>query len=845
MGIFEYFKSIWQKISSSKKTSPSQPSSSQPSQSQKSVSYTSKPTTTASTPSINRALASIPSYASPTVKQGGGSGGGYYISEKGEGYTIKDVSHLKHHQKVSLASGKAIFIPIKTEQKQTTATTIATTTAKEVSQAVSLTPSLQKSIEEYSQMERLKPKFVVIEKYTHIPESERIVKEPSPFQKIVGFVFSPFATYAQIKYSSPVIPTQYEIHRAFTLSGRGTSQIIPDVFTPEFTQFGGSYPIEIKERYPQAYAWAEIKRSATEITARRQKEYESAVYNALSQYQTRTQMEYEKTAQSIFEKEIKPTLFPKYQALAQTGKYSEAEIQEMYVKEVESLLSQHPKLKEIEQNYKNVSESIAAAYASKYQTLTYTDIERKTNEILRSFQREMKSEIIKGKVLDIPWQVGISLGLGAGIGAGATAFSKLIPAGIVRTGGMTLLTKSELATMGGLTFGTGIAALSIKNLAEEYSTTKQLDKSLARKELAVNIASLIGTGAGFAMGYGAGAREMGKRIASTEITKEYSINIMKEVGKGGVIGKGYTIQKVSYEVPLLFTKKSLQELRIIEYPFVGAVKPEGIGRQALAFLEKSKGKALGVDITGTKAKGYFVFGKAILRQYEPFKGGWALTRETIIKPQEPFGKVLSVSKGKLSFFTEVGGEKRILRYPSKKEIYFTTSEFEKGIRGGGISKELERLNIRFKVGESYIKIKTPIRTFLQTEIRERTISKKLSFLIPKVKPETEKIFFVSSGSKSFKSISKPFKPITQLAKQTQLQKLIPTPKFEIPTGKQRLIFTPKLASPISINKEITKTITTPVFRSAKVYKQLQYQIPSFKFIQKQTEKQSLIFLQAG
>ncbi|MFH8120210.1 MAG: hypothetical protein QXS37_05400, partial [Candidatus Aenigmatarchaeota archaeon] len=565
-----------------------------------------------------------------------------------------------------------------------------------------------------------------------------------------------------------------------------------------------------------------------------------AVTGALLQQQMRAQREYEKTAQSIYEKEIRPQIEPKYQALAQTGKYSEAELQKMYVKEAESLLSQHPALKEIEQNYKNVSESIAAAYASKYQTLASADIERKTSEILKDFQREMKSEVIKGKALDIPWQVGLSVGIGAAVGAGATAISKIVPEGIVRTaGGMALLTKSELATAGGLTLGAGVTALAVKDLAKEFSATKQLDKGLAYKELAVNVASLIGAGAGFAVGYGIGAREMSKKIASTEITREYSLNVMQEVGKRGVIGKGYTIQQVSYEVPLLFTKKPMQELRFFEYPFAGAVKPEGAGKQALAFLEKSTGKVLGTEIAGTKAKGYFIFGEATLRQYEPFKGGWALAKETMIKPQELFGKVISVSKGKQAFFTELG-EKRVLRYPSEKELYFTTSEFEKGIRGGGVSKELKRLGIEFKSREFSIKAKTPIRTFAQAEIRERTISRKLSFLMPKVKPETEKITFVPS-------VSKPFKLTTQLARQTQLQKVIPTPKFEIPAGRQGLIFTTKLAPPASISKEITKTITMPTLKSVKISKQLsrqlQYQIPSFKLTQRQAERQGIIFSQ--
>ncbi|MFH8119453.1 MAG: hypothetical protein QXS37_01435, partial [Candidatus Aenigmatarchaeota archaeon] len=285
MGIKGFFKSAWQKISSAfkKEAPPSQPQN-------VSKFFAPKPTTTTATkaqpstlaPSTTKTTPTTTSApASATAKQ---SSGGYYISEKGAGYTIKDVKQLKPHEIVSLVSGKATFVPLETEQKQTTTTTKTTSS---LSQQVTLTPSLQKAIEERSQIEKarqefsqytmLKPSSVVVKEHTEIPASERIVKEPSTFQKIVGFALSPFATLAQAKYSSPVAPTQYEIHKAFTPSGRGTSEITPAIFSPEFAQFGVGYPEEIKKKYPQAYAWAEIKKAEAEIITTRQKEYERAV----------------------------------------------------------------------------------------------------------------------------------------------------------------------------------------------------------------------------------------------------------------------------------------------------------------------------------------------------------------------------------------------------------------------------------------------------------------------------------------------------------------------------------------------------------------------------------------
>ncbi|MEM2146462.1 MAG: hypothetical protein QW279_13955, partial [Candidatus Jordarchaeaceae archaeon] len=582
------------------------------------------------------------------------------------------------------------------------------------------------------------------------------------------------------------------------------------------------------------------------ITQKYQREYEKAVAGELLTQQLFAQKEYEKTAQSIYEREIKPKLEQKYQALWQSGKYTEKELQEAYRKEVIEQLSQRPELKEIEQTFKNKAESISAGYASKYQTLATTVIEKEVGNIVKEFQTEMKKEMIKGKLLDIPWQVGLSVGIGAVAGAGATALSKVVPEGIIRTaGGTALLTKSELATVGGLALGTGLVASSVRDITKEFKETAKLDKSLAYKELGVNIAGLVGTGVGFGIGYSAGAREMSRRIAMTEVTKEFGINIGQEVGKGGIIGRGFTIQKVSYEVPLLFTKKPMQELRVFEYPFAGAVSSEGTGRQALAFFKKS-GIGVAREIGGIETKGYFVFGEATLRQYEPFKGGWALAKESLVKPSELFGKVVAVEKGKQAFFTEVGGERKILKF-GRGDIYFTTSEALKGvgIRGGGISRELKRLELGFKTSEFSIKMKTPVRVFAQTEIREKTLSKKLSFLIPKLKPAEESFIPFISKSKPF--TFKPLSPSTSTISITkQLQKIIPTPKFETPIGKTRTTLVPprllpSIKSPtIAVNREIARMrqVSLP-----KLSREMRLQIPSFSFAPKQAERYGLAISQ--
>lgn len=455
----------------------------------------------------------------------------------------------------------------------------------------------------------------------------------------------------------------------------------------------------------------------------------------------------------------------------------------------------------------------------------------KAEDIQRNFLISYEKELQKARIKDIAFTTAASFAIGFGAGSLITRAGSLIPSTIARTSsGIGFVTKSQVGAVVGGTILTYSVGKNIQNIAEEYKELSKLDKSLAKSGLAINIAKSVSELAAGGIGYAVGAKRAAYTIAKTEKITEKGIFVGKELNKNVLIGKGYSIQKVEYEVPLFGKTFKKNIIREIEYPFLLGTVKKGKGAGLFLVSGKSqgfetipdfsilkpvryygqtlyvgKGKfgdviSFGIGTIGTKGKGMVIFGKPTIRIYEPFKDSFTLAKEIKgIKLKTPY-----------ELFDFVGGRK-VGIFKERKEI-------------GGMQEYLGKMNIKLLSKDYSIKIKTPIRGLYQFSYDLKNIEKysveKIGFVFPE-----EKTMKIRMPIKSYRLTSNK-KMLKTIQKQQLTGRIVQTPKIEL---KQPSLAYPLRVSQITSEKRIQ--IQTPQIKMSQ-----QRFVPS---LLKNIEKQSI------
>ncbi|MEM5871289.1 MAG: hypothetical protein QW051_00280 [Candidatus Aenigmatarchaeota archaeon] len=388
-----------------------------------------------------------------------------------------------------------------------------------------------------------------------IPKEERIAEPPSTFQRLFGFLTSPFSTVVTEKYTSPTYGVARVETSSPTPTGKGTIIYGPMSLIPAE---------ELRKSYPHAYYSQEIQASKFQTQQKAQEIYS-----------TRFESEFNK---ALAETGLAGMIVHKGTGYEYTGpaeKFGEAKV--AFEK----------------------AQQIAHTRASEFAIETATkEFKRQAGEIQLEFGKQMKQELIRVKPYDIAYQSGVAFATGGLAGSTFTSLSYAAHPAVTKG-----------LTVAGIAAGGFFGYKEASRISREYSLTKtKFGEELARKELTWNIAGVAATTASFGAGWVVGSKITASNILKSQrVVLERGTFMAREIDKQTLVGKGISKQVVQYDVKFpLFGKKTITEYHIIEYPFITQV---GKGTRGIGSIVGTRTEAVGgYNVLFRTEKGFKVFG---------------------------------------------------------------------------------------------------------------------------------------------------------------------------------------------------------------------------------------------
>lgn len=574
---------------------------------------------------------------------------------------------------------------------------------------------------------------------TEIPKEERIIEPPSTFQRLFGFLTSPFSAAVTEKYtSSKYSPGGFVLYSP-TPTGKGT--MIYEPYTlPES---------ELKKLYPHAY-------------------YASLVQSASYQ----AQQTYQSIYQSRIEKEFKKELWK----VGLRGYITFEEGKAIYTGPQETF--------DLAKQLFEIAAQRAHARVSEFATQQTTKkFETEVARISHAFERQYKTELLRAKPYDIAYQSGVAVITGGLAGSAFTTISYAAPP-----------TVSKGLTIAGVAAGGFFGYKEARRIAQEYSLTKaKFGEPLAKKELTLNIVGTAATTAAFAGGWAIGSKITTANILKSQrVVLERGTFIAREIDKHTLVGKGTSTQVVQYDVKVpLFGKKTVTEYRLIEYPFITQVGKgvKGFGSLVGQAGKTERGIVGGYNVLFQTEKGSKIFGVpqniGRITSARTFRlGDIALTKfyaerglgiaQTAIGRTAPgmtyFGKTT------VSVYRVFSGKPYFIRsftfQPSSFETFVSTSAKKVGVFGtpreqGGYMRELYKgfIKIEKTARGATTKFKAPTRLVYQEAAQlgprgyEKFYSQKVGLIIEQPRGSAAKMIIWKGKTPTPKPFEF-FKPVT-------------------------------------------------------------------------------------